>query len=170
VPQEAGLTSFACPGSTCGYQGPGVYPKVLALSGTTTFASGTYVLHKGLDISGNGTVSGSGILLVNGCGSDVATSCTASGGPFTVAGQAAIDFTGPASGTYAGILYFQPAANTSAVSITGGASVQSLGGILYAPGSSGVTLGSGGGGLKLGAVIGTNLTVAGNGTVVVGGS
>jgi len=169
-PTEATLTTFTCGSSTCSYQGPGVYPKQLAISGDTTFAPGSYVLRQGLAISG-GTINGSGILLFNGCTADAQQpSCGNGVGSFQVSGQAAINLSPASSGTYAGILYFQSRTNTSSMSISGGSNLQLFSGVLYAPAATGVALGAGGGGLRLGAVIGKNLTVQGNGTVEVNGT
>ena len=55
------------------------------------------------------------------------------------------------------------------VRINGNAALASLTGTIYAPGSTSVVLGGGGGTLQVGRVVGGNLTVSGNGTVIVNG-
>ena len=46
----AGGTTLVCPATTCSYQGPGIYPKLLVLDGDVTLASGIYVLEQGLQM------------------------------------------------------------------------------------------------------------------------
>jgi prepilin-type N-terminal cleavage/methylation domain-containing protein len=117
---------------------------------------GVYVLRNGVKIN-NGSLRGTGVLLFNHLGSIDVTG-------------ADLDLTPPNDGDYAGILVFQPASNDAPIKIIGNARLASLLGTLYAPESRNVILGGGGGVLSVGRVVGLNLEVSGNGTVVASGS
>jgi hypothetical protein len=85
-----------------------------------------------------------------------------------VSGQATLTLSAPTSGTYQGIAIFEPSTNTSAITINGQGNV-SIAGVLYAPNSSAITLGAGiGNVLSISAVIGSNISVSGNGNVNIG--
>ena len=120
---------------------------------------GTYVLQAGLDMN-NGSLStpSGGVLFYNESGAFDIT-----GGDFSLSAAS--------SGAYSGILLYQPESNSSAVSVNGNATVASLNGTLYAPGSSGfVMAGSGASTLRVGRVIGASLSTSGSGTVIVNGA
>lgn len=168
APDETTMSSGSCTANVCT---PGIYTSAVSITANTTFQPGVYVLRKGLAISGQANVTGADVVFYNGCGLNAPAGCTVSGNekPFAISGQGVINLTPPTTGPYAKILLFQSRTNTSGVSITGGAALQTLSGIFYAPASSQVTLGAGGGGLRLGAVVGKNLVASGNGTVQVDG-
>ena len=74
-----------------------------------------------------------------------------------------VNLTAPSSGTYSGIVVFQDAADTQAISIQGGSNT-SFNGAIYAP-SSNVTLGNGSG-TAIGAdLFAKTLTMNGGGTL-----
>ncbi len=166
VPDEAGLPVGACSGGVCT---PGVYADQLSFNGDVNLLPGVYVLHRGFSATGNGTISGSGVLLYNGCGRNASAGCESGQGSFGVSGGTRLALSPATSGPYSGILLFQSRTNTTPVSISGGSQVTLLSGVLYAPNADRVVLSSGGGDLRLGAVIGRGLTVGGNGTVQVDG-
>lgn len=119
---------------------------------------GVYVLDAGMTMTAsNGSIRGDDVMLfvrsgqVNLQGSEFALSP-------------------PSSGEFTGMLLYQRRTNSSTITITGNTDLAILGGTLYAPGSNGVELGAGNGSLTVGRVIGTSLSVQGNGTVTVGGS
>jgi prepilin-type N-terminal cleavage/methylation domain-containing protein len=126
------------------------------------FRPGTYILRAGIKVN-NGSVAGDRVLLVNQAGSVSINGADLSLSP-------------PTEGIYTGILLFQPRGNTSPVDITGNARLASLEGSIYAPPATPesplpkVTLGGGGGVMRVGRVIGGNLEVSGTGTVIVNGS
>lgn len=154
--------------SDCPVQGgvrvcqPGIYVDEFPPSGGGSgvkdyeLRPGIYVLRDGMKVT-NGSITGSGVLIYNEIGNVKITG-------------AALDVTPPTSGTYSGILFFQARSNTSQFEIVGNAALASLAGTIYAPMSSGVVLGGGGGSLYVGRVIGQNLETSGGGTVVVDGS
>ena len=82
---------------------PGVYCGGINIGGgNVTFNPGTYILNGGgLKIQGaNTTVSGSGVFFYN-------TSSGYTAGPLLMSGQPNINFSGPTTGTYEGILFMQ---------------------------------------------------------------
>jgi hypothetical protein len=168
-PDEAGLPVY-----TNGvYQGPGVYRTTpLSFSGNNqvfTMAAGTYILEAGMSVSSGSIVRGTDVLLFNGCGRN-STACAAGtgSGAFSFTGQSSLQLDPPQTGPYQFLLLWQPQANTSPISMAGGAQATLLKGIVYAPGSTGLSLGAGGAGLQIWCVAGTTISVSGNGSVVVG--
>lgn len=154
---------------TAGLCTPGVYAGPLSISGgDVRFEPGVYLLRKGMSVTGQATVRGDGVTLFNGCGTGAPPGCASSQGSFSISGQATVRLAPATSGPYRGILLFQSRSNTATGSISGGAQTSSYGGILYSP-SGGFSLAAGGGGLDLGAVVGRDLAVSGNGTVRIGG-
>jgi hypothetical protein len=133
---------------------PGVYTT--QFSPTGTLSPGIYILQAGFSLNGQQAVVGTGVLIY------------LTGGSFTVSGQATLNITPPASGTYAGISIWQAASDTNAMSISGNGGASSVGGLIYAPGASSVTLGTGNGGLIIGSVIAPNVNAGGNGGVCIG--
>ena len=167
APNESGMAAGSCAAGVCV---PGIYSQRLSVSASVTLQPGVYVFRKGLALSGQANVTGTGVFIFNGCAVGAPAGCAATEGSFAVSGQAAINITPMTTGTYQGVVLYQSRTNTSSVSISGGSNVMSLSGVTYAPASNQVALGAGGGGLRLGAVIGRSLVVNGNGTVTVNGS
>lgn len=142
---------------------PGIYdaefPPSLGGGGVKDFVlePGVYVLRGGMKVTNGSVTSLGGVLLYNEAGSVKITG-------------ADLDLTPPATGIHTGILLFQARDNNAGIEIRGNASLASLVGTIYAPASSGVVLGGGGGELYVGRVVGSSLSTSGNGTVVVDGS
>jgi hypothetical protein len=134
--------------------GPGVYTTAITCS-NGNLAAGIYIAKAGFACS-QGTMTGTGVIIV------------LEGGAFAVSGQATLTLSAPTGGTYQGIALYEPATNTSTITINGQGNV-SIGGVIYAPNSSSITLGAGlGNVLNIGAVIGSNISISGNGNVNVG--
>jgi hypothetical protein len=152
--------------------GPGVY-RGTALSfpnGITVMAPGVYIVESGFSFAGQAEVDGgAGVLLFNGCGLNAPGSCTNSGA-LSVTGQVSLSLNPTTSGSYQGtsLVFWQPAANHSSITIAGNGAANSLNGVVYAPGASSVNLSSGNGGLTIGYVVAPSITVSGNGNVVIG--
>lgn len=119
---------------------------------------GVYALQGGLKATGNGSITGEGVLLYN------------EAGKIEVRSGYRLDLGPSMHELYKGLLIFQPRENKSEIVINGNAELATLAGTIYAPGSDGVVLGGGTGSLTVGRVVGTNLQVSGNGTVRVNGS
>lgn len=117
---------------------------------------GIYVLRDGIKIN-NGSMTGTDVMLYNESGNVKITG-------------AALDLVPPTLGVYSGILFFQARTNTAQFEIVGNAALASLTGTIYAPQSTNVVLGGGGGEMRVGRVIGQNLEISGGGTVIVDGS
>ncbi|UDY37312.1 PulJ/GspJ family protein [Dermatobacter hominis] len=141
---------------------PGIYPTefppAVGGGGVKDFKllPGIYVLQAGMKVT-NGSVVGSDVLIYNETGNVKVTG-------------ADIDLRPPSTGTYSGILFFQARSNSQVFEIVGNAQLASLTGTIYAPSSTNVVLGGGGGELRVGRVIGQNLETSGGGTVIVDGS
>ena len=135
---------------------PGVYSQInVSGSGKLTMTGGTYIIEGGgFSVSGAGTVTGSGVLIVN-AGSDYPKAGGNYGG-ITLSGSGSYKLTPMSSGTYAGILFFQPPDNTKAMTVSGAAS--GMTGTIDAP-SAALTL-SGSGQIGTGLIVDT-MTVSG---------
>jgi Flp pilus assembly protein TadG len=99
---------------------PGCYTG-LTVGGTVhlTLGSGLYVINGPLSLGGNVTVTGANVTL------DLL-------GSSTFPGNTALNLTAPTSGTYNGVLIYQPSSNTNLISLTGNSGA-TLKGIVYAP-------------------------------------
>jgi hypothetical protein len=151
-PSSAGLpTNPAKVGTT---YSPGIYTGTFSPDGT--LSPGVYILQNGLSLSGNSAVVGAGVLFY------------ITGGSVNVSGNATINVSPPTTGTYSGISIWQAASDTTAFSISGNGGASSVGGLIYLPGVSSATLGTGNGTLLIGSVIAPNIVGGGNGNVCVG--
>jgi hypothetical protein len=105
---------------------PGTYDGGIHVTGqgSVILQPGVYFLRGGgLSVSGQGRVTGDGVLLVNG-----------PQGPndgISITGQGAVHLSAPTIGTYQGIAIFQDRGSSAQVTITGNGSLD-LSGILYA--------------------------------------
>src|SRR5207244_2717798 len=107
---------------------PGAYPSIeVAGTGSLTMSPGVYTIQGGgFKVSGQASVTGTGVSIVN---------TTGSGGTvpaFNISGQGSFNLTPTTSGMLAGILLYQPSANTARISISGNGTL-GMSGIVYAP-------------------------------------
>lgn len=138
---------------------PGVYNGGIALSSTAsvTLQPGIYYLNGGgLNISGQASLSGSGVMIYN--------NPLLSTDAINISGQGTISLSPPTSGIYAGIMFFQARSSTVGLSLSGGSNM-SITGTIYAAGAR-LTL-SGGGNSMSSQIIADDLTTTGNGTINV---
>ncbi len=135
LPSTSGLTNYGSEnlsGNSKATIKPGIYSQI-TVSGNAvlTMNAGTYIIEGGgFTVSGNAAVSGSGVLIFN-----AGSNYPSSGGNFgaiTLSGNGDVSLTPPATGPYAGILIFQPAANTQALTFSGNA-MAGMAGTIYAP-------------------------------------
>ncbi len=100
---------------------PGEYCS-LTINGSpnVTFNPGTYVLDQGVTFNGTTTVNADGVTFYVASGS------------MTINGNSGSNFTAPTTGSYAGILVYQSASDTSQLTINGSNSLNVTGAI-YAP-------------------------------------
>jgi hypothetical protein len=131
---------------------PGVYSGIL-VSGHAhlTLKPGIYVITSGgFRVSDHASVTGNGVLVCN------------EGGRIKFSGNAVVNLTAAATGTYAGIPLFQPASNTHRLSLSGDAVLQLNGGLLYAP--SALLRIKGNASVRQGSLIVNELHITGHGS------
>ena len=112
---------------------PGVYCGGINISNgaTATFATGTYIINGGsLSLVGGTTDTGSGVMFY-------LTGTNATYGSVNISNGANVTFSGPTSGPYMGVVFYQNRSITSSVNATfsGGVSMK-LTGTLYFPTTS----------------------------------
>ena len=112
---------------------PGVYCGGINISNgaTATFAAGTYIINGGaLSLVGGTTDTGSGVMFY-------LTGTNATYGSVNISNGANVTFSGPTSGPYMGVVFYQDRTITSSVNATfsGGVSMK-LTGTLYFPTTS----------------------------------
>lgn len=139
---------------------PGVYNGgiVLSSSAVVTLQPGIYYLNGGgLNISGQASLIGSGVLIYN--------NPLSSTDEINFSGQGIISLSPPTSGVYAGLTLFQNRSSTAPLSLAGGSNM-SISGTFYAAGAR-LNI-SGNGTTTVGSqYITADLTTTGNGTINV---
>jgi hypothetical protein len=148
------------------YHGPGVYSTTLTFSGqgTTTLATGTYILQQGISVSGQASLANApgGVFLY------------VSGGSISFSGQGIISLSPPtppytdSNGTQAPNLgIWQASTDTNTVNLSGNGAADTYSGVIYAPGAT--VTGTGNGGYTAGSIISKSFACGGNGTANIGG-
>jgi hypothetical protein len=134
VPSTSGLTNYGSVslsgGSSATIQ-PGIYSQInISGTGTLTMNSGVYIIEGGgFTVSGGAGVSGSGVTIFNAGSKYPSTGGTY--GSYSLSGLGTYNLSPPTSGTFAGIVLFQPKDNTKALTLSGNGSGTS--GEIYAP-------------------------------------
>ncbi|MGP0065797.1 MAG: Ig-like domain repeat protein [Isosphaeraceae bacterium] len=134
---------------------PGIYSQI-TVSGNAklTMNPGIYIIEGGgFSVSGNGSVSGTGVMVYN------TKSSAGVYGSITLSGNGAISLTPPTAGAYAGILIFQDRSDAKALTFSGNA-LQGISGTIYAPKAQ---LAESGNAQLNAALIVDMLTISGNG-------
>ena len=136
LPSTTGMTnygSFSLGGDSSRTIKPGIYTSIsVAGNAKLTMASGIYIIEGGgFSVSGNASVTGSGVLVFNAGRSVPGTGGTY--GSITLGGNGACSLSPMMSGPYAGIVFFQPSDNRQAMTVTCNAS--GVSGTVYAPGA-----------------------------------
>jgi hypothetical protein len=134
-PLTTGLSNFgsvSLAGNSTKTIGQGIYSQIAASGNARlTLNPGIYIIEGGgFTVSGNASVSGSGVMIYN-AGSNYPSAGGNFGG-ITFSGNGAFNLGAPTSGPDAGILIFQSRQNTRAMSFSGNA-MAGMGGIIYAP-------------------------------------
>jgi hypothetical protein len=143
-----------------------VYRTQLNISSDTTFASGIYIFEAGMSITnGNIDTAPGGILLFNGCGTNSPTCVAGTGGAIGFSGQSSVSFTPFQSGPYTLLALWQPPGNANGITFAGRTQTNVLRGIVYAPASTGLSIGSGNGSIQIWCVAGTAITISGSASV-----
>ncbi len=162
-PSTSGLTNYGSVSYTNGSHtlNPGIYTSIQASGNASlTLNPGIYILEGGgMTVTGNASIAGSGVMIYN--TSSNYPSSTGRYGGITLSGNGSFSLTAPTSGAYAGIVLFQPSANTRAISLSGNAAA-GLTGTIYAPAA--LTYVSGNASVNAALVV-NELTLSGNVTV-----
>jgi prepilin-type N-terminal cleavage/methylation domain-containing protein len=159
APDPSTLGTGSCDGA--GNCTPGVYNSGFSITSGGSLAPGIYY------IKGNMSVTGSAALQCSGaCAGGVFFYIA--DGSVTLAGNGAINLPSPSSGVYQGIVMFQARNDSNALKITGNAgsgTTNVLGGIVYVPAASQVTLATGSAALTARAIVSQNIKVSSSVTI-----
>ena len=111
---------------------PGIYSQInVSGNAKLIFTPGIYVIAGGgMNVSGNASVSGTGVMIYNAGSNYLGTGNTF--GALTVSGNASVNLTAATTGAYAGVVFFQSRDNASAVSVSGNAVLNLHNAVLYA--------------------------------------
>jgi hypothetical protein len=166
LPGTTGMTNYgsvSLAGNSIRTIRPGIYRSIsVAGNAKLAMASGIYIIDGGgFSVSGNATVTGSGVMVFNTGGNYPGAGGTY--GRITLGGNSTCTLSPMMSGPYAGIVFFQPRDNKQAMAVTGNAS--GIIGTTYAPGAG--VFESGNGVIK-GSLIVDTLTISGNGVASPG--
>ena len=134
LPAISGLTNYGSEnlsGNASATIKPGIYTQINASgNGTLTLSSGIYIIEGGgFTVSGNASVTGSGVTIIN-AGSKYPTS-GGTYGAITLSGNGSYRLSPPTTGPYAGIVIFQSRDNSKAITLSGNSA--GMTGIVYAP-------------------------------------
>ncbi|MGO9917427.1 MAG: Ig-like domain repeat protein, partial [Isosphaeraceae bacterium] len=160
-PSTSGLTNYgseSLSGNSSATINPGIY-SAITVSGNAklTMNCGIYIIEGGgFSISGNASVTGSGVMIFN-----AGTKYPTTGGTYgsiTLSGNGSYNLSPLTSGTYAGIVIFQSRDNTKALTISGNAS--GMTGLVYAPAAQ---IAESGNAQLNAAIIADTMTLSGNG-------
>jgi hypothetical protein len=152
---------------------PGTYVGGIKISGIgpVTLNPGVYyMMGGGFSVSGQASVTGSNVLIVNAPGSSSAT--------ISISSQAHVTLTGLTSGPDQGLVMLQDPASSNPVTFTGQSAVITLTGVVYVPnalvqisGNAFVTIDPGAGTATLppilGALIAFDLHIGTNGVLII---
>ncbi|HLV96596.1 MAG TPA: pilus assembly protein TadG-related protein [Candidatus Acidoferrales bacterium] len=112
-------------GSGCSFS-PGYYSGISIQGGTVDFQPGTYVVDGNFTVNGNSTLCNSTNANCSGMNTNPPTSMNdgvtfyiTGGGSVSINGTSNVYLSAPNSGTYAGILFYQDPADTSAATLNG---------------------------------------------------
>jgi hypothetical protein len=112
---------------------PGIFSS-LSISGnqSVTMNPGTYVFKGGINVQGNGTLTGHGVTIYLAC-SNYPSPCTSgqTGASMSVNGNGVVDLSAPSYGTYQGLTIFSDRNNISTIDVGGNGSTRVVG-TLYA--------------------------------------
>ena len=161
LPVPTGLTSRSLSGGGSQTIQPGIYTGGINWTGgTLTMSPGIYYMNGGgFQVSGQGSVTGSGVMIYNAPNSSTDV--------ISITGKGNVDITPPTSGTYEGLTFFQARPSTNPITVSGNGGTLEIGGTIYAAGASFSVSGSGKGTTTVGQVISDKLSSAGNGTIDV---
>jgi hypothetical protein len=142
---------------------PGVYKGGISVSGSgsLTLMPGIYYMDGGgFSFSGMGSLQGTGVMIYNAPGNG-------NSGGISVSGQGSMVLSGPTSGVYAGITFFQDRTSNVTGNIQGAGGATSITGTFYFAGAQ-LNISGNGGMSNIGSqYISKDLTLGGNGGINV---
>src|SRR5208337_2344021 len=123
--------SFTLSGSSSATIQQGISSQIsVSGTGTLTMSSGVYIIEGGgFTVSGTGSIIGSGVMIFNAGSKYPSTGGTY--GSIALGGSETYSLSPATSGTYAGIVFFQPSDNKQALTVSANAS--GITGTIYAP-------------------------------------
>ncbi len=131
----ASPVSVSLSGSSTQTIGPGVYSQIkVSGNAVLTMNPGIYIIAGGgFTVTGNATVTGTGVMIYN-AGSNVVSGSSGKPvyGGITLSGTGHFVLSAPTAGPYQGVLIFQARDNTRALSLSGNA-LLGTSGTIYAP-------------------------------------
>ncbi len=124
LPSVAGLTSYGAVsvnGNTSRTLSPGIYTSIqVSGNASVTMNAGVYIIEGGgLSVSGNGNLTGHGVLIFNGGSSYNGTTDGGTFGSISLGGNGTIDLSAGSTGPYASVLVFQSRSNNHALTLSG---------------------------------------------------
>jgi hypothetical protein len=162
LPSVNGITNYgslSLSGNSSKTIQPGIYTKI-SVSGNAklTLSAGIYIIEGGgFTVSDNASVNGSGVMIFN--AGSLYPNTGGTYGSITLGGTGQCSLSPATSGTYAGIVFFQPPNNTKTFTMTGNAS--GISGTIYAPAAS---LSDSSNGAVAASLIVDKLSISGNGS------
>jgi Matrixin len=162
MPSVAGLTNYGAvnvAGTTSTTLSPGIYSSIqISGQASVTLNPGVYIIKGGgLSVSGQGNLTGIGVLIFNAGSSYNGTTDGGSFGSISLSGNGTINLSAAGSGPFAGVLIFQSRSNTRSLSLSGnGAGIV---GTLYAPAAA---VGLSGNGQITTSLVVSTLSITGN--------
>lgn len=147
--------------------GPGVYTSPVSITsdnaGNPNILPGIYIFENGISFSGNGAVTGNGVMFFIGIPNQYIQPSDAF---FNNSGNGNINLTAPTSGLYTGLVIFQSRYDSDVLQIVGNGMSTTYNGVIYAPDAQVNT--TGGGTNSTGGIISQSLACGGNGAVTIG--
>ncbi len=140
---------------------PGVYVGGISVSSGASLVMNPgiyYMSGGGFSTSGNGTITGSGVMIYNAPGSASDT--------VSITGNGAVNISPPTSGVYSGISIFQVRTSAAPITISGNGSLN-ISGTIYAAAATMTLTGNGSTNNSGSQILASQLTVSGNGNLTV---
>jgi hypothetical protein len=146
MPSPAGLTNYGAvsvSGSTSKSLPAGIYTSITVSGSAHVTLGGTYIIKGGgLTVSGNASLTGSGVVIFNASSTYDGTNDNGAFAAITLGGSGTVNLSAPTAGTYSGVLIFQSRSNPKVINISGSTNMTTSGAI-YAAGAQLAIGGSG---------------------------
>jgi hypothetical protein len=163
LPSVSGLTNYGAvsvSGTSTQTLNPGIYTSIqISGKASVTLTPGTYIIEGGgLSVSGNGSLSGSGVTIFNAGSQYNGTTDGGTFGSISIGTKGSITLSAPTTGAYAGVVIFQSRANSKALAL-GGSGTTTITGAVYAAAAN---VGLSANAQVTGSLVVSTLTLTGN--------